>query len=94
MDFTLSEEQQALVNVTRQFAQRELANYGDKIEKTGSPAPRILLQRFAEMGFLGVNLPTHYGGGGMSHLDAVLAATSSHASNMLSTLRRAVNPKS
>ena len=72
MDFTLSEEQQALVNVTRQFAQKELADYADKIEKTGLPAPRILLQRFAEMGFLGVNLPAHYGGGGMSHLDAVL----------------------
>ena len=72
MDFTLSEEQQALVNVTRQFAQRELADYADKIEKTGLPAPGILLQRYAEMGFLGVNLPAHYGGGGMSHLDAVL----------------------
>ena len=45
MDFTLSEEQQALVNVTRQFAQKELADYADKIEKTGLPAPRILLQR-------------------------------------------------
>lgn len=63
MDFTLSEEQQALVNVTRQFAQRELADYADKIEKTGLPAPGILLQRYAEMGFLGVNLPAHYGGG-------------------------------
>jgi len=72
MDFTLSEEQQALVNVTRQFAQKELADYADKIEKTGLPAPGILLQRYAEMGFLGVNLPAHYGGGGMSHLDAVL----------------------
>ena len=72
MDFTLSEEQQALVNVTRQFAQKELPDYADKIEKTGVPAPLILLQRFAEMGFLGVNLPAHYGGGGMSHLDAVL----------------------
>ena len=48
MDFTLSEEQQALVNVTRQFAQKELADYADKIEKTGLPAPGILLQRFAE----------------------------------------------
>ena len=72
MDFTLSEEQQALVNVTRQFAQKELEDYADKIEKTGLPAPGILLQRYAEMGFLGVNLPAHYGGGGMSHLDAVL----------------------
>ena len=42
MDFTSSEEQQALVNVTRQFAQKELADYADKIEKTGLPAPRIL----------------------------------------------------
>ena len=72
MDFTLSEEQQALVNVTRQFAQRELTDFADEIEKTGLPAPGILLQRYAEMGFLGVNLPAHYGGGGMSHLDAVL----------------------
>jgi alkylation response protein AidB-like acyl-CoA dehydrogenase len=72
MDFTLSKEQQALVDVTRQFAQKELQDYADEIEKTGSPAPRDLLHRFAELGFMGVNLPTLYGGGGMSHLDAVL----------------------
>ena len=72
MDFTLSEEQQALVDVTRQFAQKELPDYADEIEKTGLPAPRILLQRFSEMGFLGLNLPAQYGGGGISHLDAVL----------------------
>ena len=72
MDFTLSKEQQALVDVTRQFAQKELQDYAVQIEKTGSPAPRDLLHRFAELGFMGVNLPVLYGGGGMSHLDAVL----------------------
>jgi alkylation response protein AidB-like acyl-CoA dehydrogenase len=72
MDFSLSAEQQALIDTTQKFAQTELPALAKEIEKTNTPPPRSLLKRYAELGLMGVNLPTKYGGGEMSHLDAVL----------------------
>lgn len=72
MDFTLSEEQQALQQSVRQFAQRELPAIARDIEHSDEPPSLALRQRYGELGYLGVNLATAYGGGGMSHLDAVL----------------------
>ncbi len=72
MDFTLSPEQQALQESVRKFAQQELPDIAREIEETDEPASLELRHRFAELGYLGVNLPTEYGGGGLSHLDAVI----------------------
>ena len=73
MDFTLSAEQQALVDTTRKFAAAELPDLARTIEKNNSPPPRSLLKRYAELGLMGINLPAEYGGAGMGHLEAVLA---------------------
>jgi len=43
-----------------------------EIEKSAQPPNHELVKRYAEMGFLGVNLPEELGGLGLSHLDAVL----------------------
>jgi alkylation response protein AidB-like acyl-CoA dehydrogenase len=72
MDFTLSPEQQALQQSVRQFAQKELPELARQIEASDEPAGIELRKRFAELGYLGVNLDSRYGGAGMSHLDAVL----------------------
>ena len=72
MDFSLSAEQQALIDTTQKFAHAELPALAKEIEKTNTPPPRSLLKRYAELGLMGVNLPAKYGGGEMSHLDAVL----------------------
>ena len=72
MDFTLSEEQQALQASVRQFAQKELPGIAKEIEEQDEPPSIALRKRFAELGYLGVNLPEEFGGGGLSHLDAVL----------------------
>jgi len=72
MDFSLSGEQQALIDTTQKFAHAELPELAKEIEKTNTPPPRSLLKRYAELGLMGVNLPAKYGGGEMSHLDAVL----------------------
>ena len=72
MDFTLSAEQQALQASVAQFAQRELPDIAKAIEASDEPASLELRKRFGELGYLGVNLDSKYGGGGMSHLDAVL----------------------
>jgi alkylation response protein AidB-like acyl-CoA dehydrogenase len=72
MDFTLSGEQHALIETTKRFAEAELPEIAKEIEQKDSPPPHHILKRYAELGLLGVNLPERYGGGGMSHLDAVL----------------------
>ena len=72
MDFTLSEQQQALQQSVRQFAQKELPEIARQVEETDEPPGIELRRRYAELGYLGVNLGSQYGGAGMSHLDAVL----------------------
>ncbi len=72
MDFTLSAEQQALQQSVRSFAQQELPGIARQIEERDEPPGIELRKRFAELGYLGVNLDEQYGGAGMSHLDAVI----------------------
>ena len=72
MDFSLSDEQLALQETVRRFAGAELADEAKRIEEADEPASRETVKRFAELGFLGVNIAETLGGGGMSHLDAVL----------------------
>jgi alkylation response protein AidB-like acyl-CoA dehydrogenase len=72
MDFNLNEQQHALTETVRKFAKKELPDIANEIEKNDKPPGRDVLKRFAELGFLGVNLPTEFGGAGLSHFDAVL----------------------
>ncbi|MDG2267346.1 MAG: acyl-CoA dehydrogenase family protein [Alphaproteobacteria bacterium] len=72
MDFNLNEQQRALTETVRKFAKKELPDIANEIEKNDKPPGRDVLKRFAELGFLGVNLPTEFGGAGLSHFDAVL----------------------
>jgi alkylation response protein AidB-like acyl-CoA dehydrogenase len=72
MDFTLTDEQRALQDTVRRFAQNELPDIAREIEKNDESPSQEVMHRFAEMGLLGVNLPEEYGGGGMSHFEAVL----------------------
>jgi len=72
MNFTLSEEQKALQNSVRKFAQTELPEIAKQIEETGHPPNMEIRKRFGELGYLGVNLSAKYGGSGGSHLDAVI----------------------
>ncbi len=72
MDFSLSAEQQALQESVRKFALQELPDIAREIEASDEPVSLELRHRFAELGYLGVNLPAEFGGGGLSHLDAVI----------------------
>ncbi len=72
MDFNLSPEQRALQSSVRQFAQAELPSIAREIEESDEPVDMALRRRYAELGYLGVNLSTQYGGAGMTHFDAVL----------------------
>ena len=72
MDFTLSEEQQALQTAAREFARGEMADVAEQVERDATPLSRDWVKRYAETGFLGVNVDTRYGGLGLGNVDAFL----------------------
>ena len=72
MDFSLSEEQHLLVSSIRGFIESELRPLEEDIEKTGRLADDVASEiraKSQELGLYAVNIPTKYGGGGLSVLD-------------------------
>lgn len=72
MDFRLTEEQLQLREAARRFARERLIDVAQEIERTGEPPGAELLREYASMGFLGINVPTRFGGLGLSSLDALI----------------------
>jgi alkylation response protein AidB-like acyl-CoA dehydrogenase len=72
VDFQLTDEQKELQETARKFARAELMDLSREMEEKGMPLPKSMRKRYAEMGFLGVNLPEIYGGLGLGHLEALL----------------------
>lgn len=72
MDFQLSEEQKDLRDSVRRFARERLLPLAETIEESGEPPSREVVAEFAEMGFLGINIPEAYGGLGLGNLEALL----------------------
>ncbi|MAF60726.1 MULTISPECIES: acyl-CoA dehydrogenase family protein [Pseudomonadota] len=72
MDFSLSDEQVALRDTVRRFAQAELLPLAAELERDNRPVPRDMVRRYAEMGLLGINTPEALGGLGLSNLDALI----------------------
>jgi butyryl-CoA dehydrogenase len=72
MDFQLTEQQEQLRETARRFAREQLPEVAEKIEQSGEPPSHELLQRYAEMGFLGINVPERFGGLGLGNLDALV----------------------
>ncbi|MEP3052240.1 MAG: acyl-CoA dehydrogenase family protein [Erythrobacter sp.] len=72
MDFQLTDEQRELQDTARKFARAELPELARDMEQKDYPVPHDMLRKFGEMGFLGVNLPTEYGGLGLGHIEALL----------------------
>ena len=72
MDFSLSTEQKLLQSTAKKFATDVLTAEAKFIEETDTPPSHKLCKKFAEIGFLGINLPKRYGGAGLGHFEAVL----------------------
>ncbi|MEM6851006.1 MAG: acyl-CoA dehydrogenase family protein, partial [Pseudomonadota bacterium] len=72
MDFRLTDEQIQIQDSARAFARGELPEIAAACEKNAEPPSRELVKRYAEMGFLGVNLSAEYGGLGLGNLEALL----------------------
>ncbi|MBT0956449.1 acyl-CoA dehydrogenase family protein [Alphaproteobacteria bacterium KMM 3653] len=71
MDFALSEEQEAIVDMARGFAAQEIAPYAQEWDKAGE-IPKTLWPKLAELGFGGLYVREESGGSGLSRLDATL----------------------
>jgi butyryl-CoA dehydrogenase len=72
MDFSLSDEQVALRETVRRFAQAELVPLAAELERDNRPVPRDMVRRYAEMGLPGINTPEALGGLGLTNLDALI----------------------
>jgi acyl-CoA dehydrogenase len=76
MDFALSDEQRLLVETARRFVRTELMPLEAELERTRQLDPekaRDIFEKSKALGLYAVNIPTEYGGGGLSALDTCLA---------------------
>ncbi|MFW5835264.1 MAG: acyl-CoA dehydrogenase family protein [Pseudomonadota bacterium] len=72
MDFELTEEQRGLAEAARAFARGEMVGVAREMERSREPLSRAWKRRYAELGFLGINLPEAQGGMGLGDLEALL----------------------
>lgn len=72
MDFHLSEEQQMVIEMVRNFTEKEVKPVASKMD-AASEFPHQLVKKLAEMGLMGAFIPTEYGGSGMDLLTYILA---------------------
>ena len=91
MSFVLEDQQRLLVRTIRDFVKRELMPLEDTVEAQGFLADDIateIQQKSRDLGLYAVNIPTEYGGGGLSVFDWMLAEEQyGHTSDIL--IRRA-----
>jgi short-chain 2-methylacyl-CoA dehydrogenase len=67
MDFMLSDEQQMIRDMCRQFAEEEIKPQAEEMDRTGE-FPYELVRKMGELGLLGLPFPEEYGGAGADFL--------------------------
>ncbi len=72
MDFQLTADQRQLRDAARVFATAEMTAVARELEEKNEPLGRDHVRRYAEMGFLGINVAEELGGLGLSNLEALL----------------------
>ncbi|MCC7040420.1 MAG: acyl-CoA dehydrogenase family protein [Burkholderiales bacterium] len=75
MRFDLTEEQAMIVATARRFVYDELVPLEDEIEASGRLDPakaKAIFEKSRALGLYATNIPTEYGGGGLSAVDTML----------------------
>jgi short-chain 2-methylacyl-CoA dehydrogenase len=72
MDFTLNDEQIAIRDTCREFAEQEIKPLAEHLDASGE-FPYALIGKMAELGLLGLPFPEEYGGAGADFLSYCLA---------------------
>jgi alkylation response protein AidB-like acyl-CoA dehydrogenase len=71
MDFALSEEQELVRGTARAFCEREIAPYAREWDRS-ERMDRAIVEKLADVGFLGCALPEEYGGTGLDTISYCL----------------------
>jgi len=72
MDFSLSDEQQMIRGMCREFAEEEIKPHAEEMDRS-SEFPYEIVHKMAELGLLGLPFPEEYGGAGADFLSYCLA---------------------
>jgi short-chain 2-methylacyl-CoA dehydrogenase len=72
MHFDLSDEQQAIRTLVRDFALGEVAPVAEELDRTKS-FPYEIVRKLGDLGLMGIPFPEEYGGGGADNLSYALA---------------------
>ena len=71
MDFDLTEEQQDIKRLAREFAESEIAPHRAEWDEA-QHFPVDVMGRLAQLGFLGILFPQEYGGAGLGYIEYVI----------------------
>lgn len=72
MDMHFTDEQEMMRKVVRDFAQKEIQPAIARMEKEDR-FPVEIVEQMGELGFMGIPIPTEYGGSGMDFMSYILA---------------------
>ncbi len=72
MDMQFTDEQEMMRKVIRDFAEKEIEPEIERMEKEDR-FPTEIVKRMGELGFMGIPIPTEYGGSGMDFVSYILA---------------------
>ncbi|MFQ5884157.1 MAG: acyl-CoA dehydrogenase family protein [Thermoplasmata archaeon] len=72
MDFKLTEEQEMIKRMVRDFAEKEIAPLARENDEKSSYPPEIV-KKLGELGIMGMTIPTEYGGAGADHISYTIA---------------------
>ena len=71
IDFSLTEEQEALQTMAREFAEKEMKPNAAKYDKSDEFSEDVMKKAF-DIGFLTCMVPSEYGGGELNHIDTAI----------------------
>ena len=75
MEFSLTSEQQMIIDTVKTFVEEELYPHEDEVEKTGQIRPELyasIKAKAIEMGLYAANMPEEHGGAGLDSLTLCL----------------------
>ena len=75
MEFSLTSEQQMIIDTVKTFVEEELYPWEEEVEKTGQIRPELyesIKQKALEMGLYATNMPEEHGGAGLDSLTLTL----------------------
>lgn len=71
MDFTYTEEQEMVRELAATFAKNYVAPLSEQMD-VDNTMPHHIIDKMAELGFMGINVPEEYGGAGMDEVSKAL----------------------